>query len=59
MYPLICHVDMCGRILDTAPEREAHAREMHGFPPTDNGLNGLRSSPYQFAEDPRIFQNQM
>ena len=24
--------------------------------PTDNGFNGLRSGPYQFAEDPRIFQ---
>ena len=32
MYPLLCHVNLCGTVLDTAALRETHARDVHGFP---------------------------
>ena len=39
MYPLICHVNLCGTVLDTAALRETHARDVHGFPSCTKCVN--------------------
>ena len=50
MYPLICHVNLCETILDSAILREKHARDVHGFPSCDKCLNKRYSNVNLFEQ---------